>query len=293
MAKKHWIYIKRGLSEDAKHRAQMGKCIWLYMHIIDRADWETGIAYDWRDKEEADQMDMPVDTLRYQRQKLEEMDYIRCKQEQHGQNIFIMEWKNPRDYGSETKNPRNQGSNELPPSEIQGSNQGLNQGSNQVPRKVKTPTSTSKIIDHRSTPAPDFANLSIAEAKKVPTLKMYWKATGFWPGDRTWAFIHQTITDHQLTEEQIRLASTEWDLRGYRQENIRGILEWAVGGIPLNGNGGSKPATGAAPAIDEAAVEATRQLIEAKYSSEFSPPPAGLRPNIQIKQLAKQKGIRR
>ena len=144
MAKKHWIYIKRGLSEDPKHRAQMGECIWLYMHIIDRADWETGVAYDWKDKEEAADMGMPVDTLRRQRQKLEEMDYVRCSQKQHSQDVRIMEWKNPRDYSAEVKNPRNEGSHEQPPSDFQGLNQGLNQGSNQVPRQVKTPTLYSK-----------------------------------------------------------------------------------------------------------------------------------------------------
>jgi len=90
MAKKHWIYIKRGLSEDAKHRDAMGECVWLYMHIIDRADWETGVAFEWKDEEEATQMDMPVKTLRNQRRKLEDLDYIRCKQKQYSQNIYVM-----------------------------------------------------------------------------------------------------------------------------------------------------------------------------------------------------------
>jgi hypothetical protein len=107
MAKKHWIYIKRGLSESPKHRAAMGECIWLYMHIIDRADWETGIAYDWKDREEAADMGMNFDTLRAQRQKLEKMDYIRCTQKQHSQDIRIMEWINPRDYSAGVVNPRN------------------------------------------------------------------------------------------------------------------------------------------------------------------------------------------
>lgn len=144
MAKKHWIYIKRGLSEDPKHRAAMGECVWLYMHIIDRADWETGIAYDWKDKEEAAEMSMPVDTLRRQRQKLEELGYIRCIQKQHSQDIVILEWRNPRDYGSVVINPRVQGSHEQPPSEFQGGNQGSNEGGNQGQAQVQTPTSTSE-----------------------------------------------------------------------------------------------------------------------------------------------------
>lgn len=120
MAKKHWIYIKRGLSEDPKHRAAMGECIWLYMHIIDRADWETGIAYNWKDREEAADMGMNFETLRDQRQKLEKLDYIRCSQKQRGQDIAIMEWRNPREYASDVKNPRIQGVVETSPSEFQG-----------------------------------------------------------------------------------------------------------------------------------------------------------------------------
>lgn len=144
MAKKHWIYIKRGLSEDPKHRAAMGECIWLYMHIIDRADWETGIAFDWKDTQEAAEMSMPVDTLRRQRQKLQELDYIKTKQKQHSQDVYILEWRNPRDYGCEIKNPRSEGLNPSIPSNDEGLNQGLNEGLNQVDTQVKTPSSDSK-----------------------------------------------------------------------------------------------------------------------------------------------------
>jgi hypothetical protein len=162
MAKKHWIYIKRGLSEDPKHRAAMGECVWLFMHIIDRADWETGIAYDWKDDEEAAAMGMNAFTLRDQRQKLQRLDYIHCTQKQHGQDITILEWVNPRDYSSGVKNRRNelttpepeiQGKPEPSPSDPQGKPepspsdfQGNTQDDTQVLRKSLTPTldSTSK-----------------------------------------------------------------------------------------------------------------------------------------------------
>ncbi len=148
MAKKNWIYIKRGLSEDPKHRAAMGECIWLYMHIIDRADWEMGIAYEWKDQQEANEMGMPVETLRYQRKKLEENDYIRCSKKQYSQDIRIMEWKNPRDYGSDTKNPRIQSDNLLQPSDFQSHNQSDNQSDNQLIAQIKTPTLDSKSLSY-------------------------------------------------------------------------------------------------------------------------------------------------
>lgn len=145
MAKKNWIYVKRGLSEDPKHRAQMGEAVWLFLHIIDRADWETGIAFDWKDSQEAADMGISVDTLRRQRQKLEEFDYIRCTQKQRGQEITIMEWRNPRDYGSEIKNSRVP-SHESGLTEDLGLRQGSTQGLNYVTEDVKTPTLDSKSL---------------------------------------------------------------------------------------------------------------------------------------------------
>jgi hypothetical protein len=153
MAKKHWIYIKRGLSEDPKHRAAMGECIWLFMHIIDRSDWETGIVHDWKDAQEAAEMGMPYETLRYQRKKLDDLEYIQCKQKQHSQDIYIMEWKNPRDYGSEVKNPRFEDGNGFPPSNSEGGNQGNNQDGNQVLSPVTVPT-----LDSESSSSSDKKN---------------------------------------------------------------------------------------------------------------------------------------
>jgi hypothetical protein len=286
MAKKHWIYIKRGLSEDPKHRAQMGECIWLYMHIIDRADWETGIAFDWKDRDEAADMSMPVDTLRRQRQKLEEMDYIRCAQKQHAQDIYIMEWKNPRDYGAETKNPRNegsheqppsnmsQGSHERPPSNVQGLNQGLNQDGNQVQAQVRTPTSPSKSKVSDQTTL-DFEEMTIPQARRLATLRMYTDATGFFPGSILWETVHNTILQNGLTKERIRAAAVEWQSRGYKRENVKGILEWAVNGVPSNGQKGSGPA----PAIDERSVQSTIQQIADKWNFKPAPPPS-TRPRI-------------
>jgi hypothetical protein len=288
MAKKHWIYIKRGLSEDPKHRAGMGECIWLYMHIIDRADWETGIAYDWRDAEEAAQMSMPVDTLRYQRQKLERMDYIHCRQKQRGQDIAIMEWKNPRDYGSETKNPRIQGSNELPPSEIQGDNQGLNQGLNHLPGQIKTPTYSSDSSSKSGTPRPlDFKNMTVSQARQVPTIKLYIEATEQFPASVLWETLHNTITEKALTFEQLRSAAIAWIGKGYRPENVTGILEWAINGIPANGKAQQPDQK---PAINETVVENTKQALEDKWNFAPAPPPA-VRP--AIKALADKKGVRR
>ena len=73
--KKTWIKIKRGLLEP-KHREILGIRIWLYIHMLDRTDWETGIIYGWKDKDEAEDLSMPWRTLQQQRQQLEKLSLI-------------------------------------------------------------------------------------------------------------------------------------------------------------------------------------------------------------------------
>ena len=138
MAKKHWIYVKDGLSSDPKHRAIMGECIWLFLHLIHVCDWETGIVYDWKDSDGCAEMSMQLPTMRYQRRKLQEAGYITSVPRQHGQDLIIHNWINPRDYSSMVKNPRNHGVNELSLSGIQGDNQGDNQGYNHPSSQINT-----------------------------------------------------------------------------------------------------------------------------------------------------------
>ena len=101
--KKTWIKIKRGFLQPA-HRSKMGIRVWLYMFIIDQADWDTGIVYDWTDKNAADELGMPIGTLRQQRQELETLRYINCYQEGNHQKITILKWVDPRSYSGEVMN---------------------------------------------------------------------------------------------------------------------------------------------------------------------------------------------
>ena len=212
MSKKHWIYIKRGLSEDAKHRAQMGECIWLYMHIIDRADWEMGIAYDWRDGQEAADMGMSIDTLRSQRQKLEKFDYIRCLQKQRGQDVKIMEWKNPRDYGSETKNPRNQSLNESIPTADEGGIQSLNHRPSQVKTLPLDSESESK---------------SISVSFDLEQADIGWAVAGGKPVTEKQLITQHEIADfEEMIEAQLRRFPLNWGgFKGVDQDRFRHHLK--------------------------------------------------------------------
>ncbi len=105
MPRKFWIYLKREITTEPIHRARMGECIWLFLYILDHADWETGTVFDWKDAQVAEEMGMPVDTLRRQRMKLQKRGYISCSQSLHSQHILILDWQNPLDYFREIKKP--------------------------------------------------------------------------------------------------------------------------------------------------------------------------------------------
>lgn len=134
--KKQWISVKCGLSRDPKHRQRMGESVWLFLHMLDIATWEDGIVHDWKDEAAAEEMEMPVRTLREHRRKLAELDYITCNQKQYTQDIVIHNWTNPREYGGKVYNQK-QGYSDMEP---EGDTQGYIQGS----RKDVTPTLDSK-----------------------------------------------------------------------------------------------------------------------------------------------------
>lgn len=226
MAKKHWIYIKRGLSEDAKHRAAMGECIWLYMHIIDRADWETGIAYGWKDEQEAADMSMPVRTLREQRRKLDELDYITCNQNRHDQDIVIKRWIDPRNYSGDLLNV---GDAPMEPTKNEGYTQGYIEGDTKGSSQNVTPTFNSKKSKSKSkreaTPLPPEIALYRSVVKRNPNTEVYGEVISAIqkisarlsrPCEATDL---QPYFNHWLTKTTNRANFSVW------------LLEWAVSGV--------------------------------------------------------------
>ena len=137
--KKQWISVKCGLSRDPKHRRRMGKSVWTFLHMLDLADWETGILYGWKDADAAEDMGVDLRVIRDDRQKLQEEDYISCSQKQHGQDITIKNWTNPREYSGQVYNKKGI------PSDAEGTPQGTPQGM----QKEGTPTYSSKIKDQK------------------------------------------------------------------------------------------------------------------------------------------------
>lgn len=111
---------------------------------------------------------------------------------------------------------------------------------------------------------PDFVAMTVNEAKKLPTLRLYTRATGFWPGSLVWEYVHGFIVQHNLTEEKLRAAATAWAASGFKAENVKGVLEWAAFGIPekyRQTQGGESGKTWT-PIPD---AEQTRKMLDEKW----------------------------
>lgn len=128
----------------------------------------------------------------------------------------------------------------------------------------------------------DFAKMTVQEARQVPTLRLYAEATDFFPGSVAWEYVHNFILANKLTAEQIKAAALAWSLRGYRKENVEGILQWARDGVPEKGvkNGknnrtGSskstaKPKQATEPAAYSDADLAAAELIRKRQQASVS-----------------------
>jgi hypothetical protein len=102
--RKTWLKLKRGLITDPEHRRRMGECIWLFGYMLDNAEWESGKVHGWKDRVAAEDMDMPVATVRHQRRKLQEEGYISVFQKRYGLTITIHRYVNPRQHADDALN---------------------------------------------------------------------------------------------------------------------------------------------------------------------------------------------
>jgi hypothetical protein len=315
MAKKHWIYIKRGLSEDPKHRAAMGECIWLYLHIIDRADWEKGIAYDWKDEAEAADMSMPVRTLREQRRKLDDLGYISCVQLRHNQNIIIKRWVNPRDYSGGVMNT-DEVEGDIPMEPLKndeytkGDTKGYTKGSTQdvtpTSNSISKSSSGGGLSEKELSQANAKVDAMIANAKKMKYENRDKIPEPYHALCDAYVELTQQKPSKRVLMDWIATFS-DWVSEGLQPQHIRAAYQHANrpdGGF-LVGRPGSltntavalKSKTAATPQIDAAAVEDTRRRIEEKTTGAFVPRPDNVAPPAIVKQrlqeLSQQKGLRK
>ena len=126
----------------------------------------------------------------------------------------------------------------------------------------KESETTPEITPERDAPAFDFENMTISEARKHPSIKLYIDATGYMPGSILWETVHNTITENNLTTEKIHAAAVAWQGKGYKPANVTGILEWAVSGIP--GKNGQRQEAPPAPRDPFASLKEFLDQKEAK-----------------------------
>lgn len=97
---------------------------------------------------------------------------------------------------------------------------------------------TTETTAEREDARPNFSDLTAKQAYQVAELKLYQRATGTFPGSIVWEFVYDFVRKHGLSEEQIHAAAVDWASRGYKSENVKGILEVAAFGWTQNGKGG-------------------------------------------------------
>lgn len=288
MSKKLWITIKRGLSTDPKHRKAIGDRVWLFMHMIDKADWETGVVHDWKDKDEADDMAMPWRTLQGQRQELAEMGYIACLKRKYGQDIVIHNWTNPRSYGGETLNAK-PGSKSTEKSvhsdETESTPESTPESTDQPNSGIRMPTLDSKITDQISDigapAAQDALPLGLdayAQGSKTaqkpkakrkgnadprsshPAIVALHEIMGRYPKKEVYDQLIRVIGETPNMAD-LKACFEAWTIKGWRPDNYTWVTEWYVSGIPAAGKNGTNGAS------EPKSWAAARNLM-AKYAQE-------------------------
>lgn len=282
----------------------MGECVWLYMHIIDRADWEKGIAYDWKDEAEAADMGMPLRTLREQRRKLDELGYISCVQLRHNQNIIIKRWINPRDYGGKVLNTDEfEGDAAMEPLKDEGYIEGDTKGDTKGSSQDVTPTSNS---ESKSSSMGGLTEKDIQQVNaQVDAMIANSKKVKYQNRDKIpepylhYADLYNELTKQEPTKRVIFdwIGTFEdWKQEALQPEHIRAAWAYANrpdGGFPV-GRPGSLTNTAVAmkskalaqadqkPAIDETRVQQTQKMLAEKMEGKpFVPRPAHIeRPRI-------------
>lgn len=218
MTERTWMKIHNGLN-DPKHRAAIGVRLWLFMHLIDRADWETGIVWHFRDGAAAEELDMPLDTIRRQRHELRDAGYIKSFAGEQCQHIMIMRWRNPRLVNPPQINMPDGGLSEIPysPPKV----------TTHPDAKVTTPTIRSESI----TPSPAAILFKTETGDDIPSL--------------TWLeVLTELMEKHGI--DKLRYAIKEGEIHGARNPAYyRAVCE-----NPYNGKGhkAEKPVLGGMPA---------------------------------------------
>lgn len=239
MSDKTWLKIKCGLL-DPKHRERMGVRIWLFLHMVDIVDWETGVIENWKDAEQAEEFGMEYRTLQSQRQQLEKDGYITCEQTFQSQRITIHNWTNPREYSGKVYNKKGDGTTPHDTPVSDGTKKRV-----PIPTEKRVPHQYRSQFNHKEGTHPNFDTIELPQALRLPEIALFREITGRTPGIRQIPIIWEVIREQGFTKEQLLPFWRAWVTRGYRPENLSWLTEWAVNN---NVPGSSVTVQGAKPA---------------------------------------------
>lgn len=219
--KRTWIKVKRGILEP-KHRERLGIRIWLYIHILDTADWETGTISGWTDAEHAARLEMPVRTLQDQRQRLAEDGYITCTQGFQNLTITIHNWTNPREYSGQVYNPAPHGTELSVPPEAHGTELSVPMGAeSSVPlHYIHTKDS------HKRKESKDASRKPRDERLDHPAAVVYRDVAHLMPA--------MAVRDLLLEiddPERFRVVVQSWIGRGWNPRNVAGMVDVYKNGL--------------------------------------------------------------
>ena len=91
---KTFIKVKRGIISP-EHYEAIGPAVWLFLYLIDRADFDSGTMYGYTDDQAAEDIGSKKRTIRSWRIKLQDGGYIDWIKKPYSINVTISIWDNP------------------------------------------------------------------------------------------------------------------------------------------------------------------------------------------------------
>jgi hypothetical protein len=90
-----FVKLRVGLLSP-EHVDAIGPALWVFLWMLARADWKTGVIHQWTDDECARALGVKLRTVREHRRRLEQGEYIVSKRSNYFLRITIANWVDPR-----------------------------------------------------------------------------------------------------------------------------------------------------------------------------------------------------
>ena len=213
MTKKTWIKVKCGILEP-KHIAKLGQAWYLYLYILDNANWDTGIISEWKDEYGVQDLGKPLGMIREHRKQLIKEGYISCTKNQHSQTVTIHNWTNPRTYDGIVQN-QSYDKDELKETESLPQSNGesvLDQACFDVPSSNHITHNTLKEVQP---PEPEYVD----DIKEKRT-------SNYKPLVTAIASVCRMDLKVKTQAGQVGKAAKELDVAGYTPEQVYDFLDW-------------------------------------------------------------------